>query len=90
MGTNEKRRFFFARSNTFCSPPVSESLERVIENIVDETDTEVAFVFAIVLITSSCISNYTLFFIRTSNFGAEAKRSYFFLRFEPETFLACS
>ena len=27
------------------------------------------------------------FFIRTSNFGAEAERSYFFLRFEPENVL---
>ena len=30
------------------------------------------------------ISNYTLFFIRTTNLGTEAKRSNFFLRFEPE------
>ena len=34
------------------------------------------------------ISNYTLFFfIRTSNFGAEAERSYIFLRFEAENVL---
>ena len=32
--------------------------------------------------------NYTLFFfIRTSNFDAEAERSYIFWRFEAETFL---
>ena len=30
------------------------------------------------------ISNYTLFFIRTTNLGTEAKRSNFSLRFEPE------
>ena len=30
---------------------------------------------------------YTLFFIRTSNFDAEAERSYIFWRFEAETFL---
>ena len=30
---------------------------------------------------------YTLFFIRTSNFGAEAERSYIFLRFEAENVL---
>ena len=33
------------------------------------------------------IYNYTLFFIRTSNFDAEAERSYIFWRFEAETFL---
>ena len=33
---------------------------------------------------------YTLFFIRTSNFGAEAERSYCFCQFEPEIFLRCS
>ena len=32
---------------------------------------------------------YTLFFIRTSNFGAEAERSYCFCQFEPEMFLRC-
>lgn len=31
--------------------------------------------------------NTTLFFIRTSNFGAEAERSYFFFRFEAENVL---
>ena len=32
--------------------------------------------------------DYTLFlYIRTSNFGAEAERFYFFLRFEPENVL---
>ena len=30
------------------------------------------------------ISNYILFFIRTTNLGTEAKRSNSFLRFEPE------
>ena len=34
-----------------------------------------------------CIILYTLFFIRTSNFGAGAERSYFFWQFEPEMFL---
>ena len=34
------------------------------------------------------INQYTLFFfIRTSNFDAEAERSYIFWRFEAETFL---
>ena len=33
-----------------------------------------------------CLS-YTLFSIRTSNFGAEAERSYIFLRFEAENVL---
>ena len=31
--------------------------------------------------------NDTLFFITTSNFGAEAERSYCFWQFEPEMFL---
>ena len=30
---------------------------------------------------------YTFFLIRTSNFGAKAERSYFFLRFESENVL---
>ena len=30
------------------------------------------------------MSNYTLFFMRTTNLGTEAKRYNFFLRFEPE------
>ena len=34
------------------------------------------------------IELYTFLFIRTSNFGAEAERSYFFLRFEPENVLS--
>ena len=33
------------------------------------------------------VLQYTLFFIRTSNFGTEAERSYFFLRFKPENVL---
>ena len=32
----------------------------------------------------------TLFFIRTSNLGAEAERSYHFWQFEPEKFSRCS
>ena len=37
---------------------------------------------------SACLTDYTLFFfIRTSNFDAEAERSYMFWRFEAETFL---
>ena len=32
----------------------------------------------------SCEFLHTLFFLRTSTFGAEAERSYFFWRFEPE------
>ena len=36
----------------------------------------------------SCSYSHTLFFfIRTSNFDAEAERSYIFWRFEAETFL---
>ena len=33
---------------------------------------------------------YTLFYIRTYNFGAEAERSYYFWQFEPEKFLRYS
>ena len=39
---------------------------------------------------NTCTVEYTLFFIRTSNFGAEAERSYCFWQFEPEMFLRCS
>ena len=34
-----------------------------------------------------CKANTLFFFIRTSNFDAEAERSYIFWRFEAETFL---
>ena len=30
------------------------------------------------------------FLVRTSNFGVEAERSYYFWQFEPEKFLRCS
>ena len=47
--------------------------------------------------TSGCINakvkgnqQTTLFFIRTSNFGAEAERSYYVWQFEPEKFFRCS
>ena len=33
------------------------------------------------------VSKHTLFYIRTTNFGAEAERSYIFLRFEAENIL---
>ena len=37
---------------------------------------------------SKIFLNYTIFFIRTSNFGAEAGPSYFSLQFEPENVLS--
>ena len=36
---------------------------------------------------STYIRIHSVFFIRTSNFGAEAERSYIFLRFEAENVL---
>ena len=39
------------------------------------------------VISSICFPWYTVFFIRTSNFGAEAERSYIFLPFEVENVL---
>ena len=44
-------------------------------------------IYQIIFICSNETLIYTLFFIRTSNFDAEAERSYIFWRFEAETFL---
>ena len=46
-----------------------------------------------IIYTTRIISEYTLFYIRTSNFGAEAERSYFFgnlLNLCLKKFLRCS
>ena len=45
----------------------------------------------VTILSDMSLVHYILFFfIRTSNSGAEAERSYVLLQFEPETFLTCS